>query len=239
MRLHTLGPDIVLCTDGAHTFGTDAFLLAAFSRPKPGELACDLGTGCGVVPMLWAAWGARHGQRPPKEIWGLELLPAAAELFAESVRRSRPPCPILPVCGDLREPLPEPPAGSFHLVSCNPPYFCPGTGALSRDAAARAARHEGACTLPEVCGAAARLLRFGGRFSICCRPARLPDAMQAFRDAGLEPKRLRLCAKDAQSAPGLFLLEGKKGGRPSLRLEPQWNLYQEGRMTPEFAAIYE
>ena len=38
-----------------HGFGTDAVLLAHFSRPKPGEVWADLGTGCGVIPLLWRA----------------------------------------------------------------------------------------------------------------------------------------------------------------------------------------
>lgn len=35
-----------------HRFGTDAFLLANFSNWRKKDLVCDLGTGCGIIPMI-------------------------------------------------------------------------------------------------------------------------------------------------------------------------------------------
>ena len=40
------------------------------------------------------------------------------------------------------------------------------------------------------------------------------------REAGLEPKRMRLVQQRAEKPAKLFLLEGKKGGRPGLVMEP-------------------
>ena len=37
------------------TFGTDAYLLAAFIRPQPSARAVDLGSGTGVIPLLLTA----------------------------------------------------------------------------------------------------------------------------------------------------------------------------------------
>ena len=41
-------------TDGL-TFGTDAYLLAAYVRPKRSAAAVDLGSGTGIIPLLCAA----------------------------------------------------------------------------------------------------------------------------------------------------------------------------------------
>ena len=34
-------------------FGSDALLLARFARPRPGDRALDLGSGCGIVALCW------------------------------------------------------------------------------------------------------------------------------------------------------------------------------------------
>lgn len=36
-----------------HTFGTDAVVLADFARIRRRDRALDLGTGCGIIPLLW------------------------------------------------------------------------------------------------------------------------------------------------------------------------------------------
>lgn len=227
---------VEVCTSAEHTFGTDAFLLAGFAHPKPGELACDLGTGCGIIPLIWASRTEADGV--PAGIWGVELQPNGAELFAASLERSDIPCPIHPVNADLRSWTGGEQQGRFHLVTCNPPYFAPGTGELSESDAARLARHEESCSLGDVCAAAGRLLRYGGRLAVCLRPERLADAITAFRDCRIEPKRLRFVAKNAATAPWLFLLEGKRGGKPGLRMLPQLNLYEDGAPTRELESVY-
>ena len=236
-----LSDRITVCTSSAHRFGTDAFLLADFARPRQGELVCDLGTGCGIIPLIWAM----RAKPVPAGVWGVELQPEAVALFQESVRRSQLPFSVCPVEADLRQwaqpgrALPEqPPAGMLHLVCCNPPYFAEHTGGISRAQAHRTARHEGSCTLEQVCRASFRLLRYGGRLAICLRPQRLAEAMTSFTEAGITPKRLRFVAKEADTPPWLFLLEGKKGGHPGLQVLPQLNLYRAGKPTPELEALY-
>lgn len=36
-----------------HNFGTDAVVLADFARIRRRDRALDLGTGCGIIPLLW------------------------------------------------------------------------------------------------------------------------------------------------------------------------------------------
>lgn len=223
---------ITVHTDKDHRLGTDAFLLADFCHPKEGSLCCDLGTGCGIIPLLWMK------RSRTLKAWGVDIQPEAIRLFEQSVKASSLAERVFPLCADLRQLPAGLPKGGFDLVSCNPPYKKAGGGILSQTAADQTARHETMCTLDEVCKTAAELLRFGGRLCICQRPERLADAMAAMRAHKLEPKRLRLVAKNAAGEPWLFLLEGRKGGKPFLRIEPQFNLYENGEYTAELAELY-
>ena len=62
-------PPFRLCVSREHRFGTDAFLLAGFSRPRQGEKVCDLCSGCGIIPLLWL-----RRERRPWVAYGVELL---------------------------------------------------------------------------------------------------------------------------------------------------------------------
>ena len=220
-----------ICVSHAHRFGTDAFLLAAFSRYQVRDVACDLGTGCGIIPLVME----RH--MPPRQIYGLDIQPEAIRLLEQTVAENRL-TNLTPVLGDLRTLWPDAPLEQCTLVTCNPPYKAQGAGMESAGDAARIARHELLCDISDVCGSAARLLRFGGRLCLCNRPERLCDVLCAMRSAGIEPKRLRFVAKHPDTAPWLFLVEGKKGAKPFLQVEPTPAVRQGDGMTPELEAFY-
>lgn len=220
-----------ICVSHAHRFGTDAFLLAAFSRYQVRDVACDLGTGCGIIPLVME----RH--MPPRQIYGLDIQPEAIRLLEQTVAENRL-TNLTPVLGDLRTLWPDAPLEQCTLVTCNPPYKAQGAGMESAGDAARIARHELLCDISDVCGSAARLLRFGGRLCLCNRPERLCDVLCAMRSAGIEPKRLRFVAKHPDTAPWLFLVEGKKGAKPFLQVESTLAVRQGDGMTPELEAFY-
>ena len=229
----SLGEGLSIAVSPAHKFGTDAFLLADFAQVRRGETACDLGTGCGIIPLLWMG-----GEYRPAVAYGVELQEEGAALLRETAARNGLEGRVVPVEGDLRDPKLLP-ADSCTLVTCNPPYQRADHGILSPDQSRRTARHEVACSLEEVCAAAARLLKFGGRFCPCQRPQRLPDTLEAMRRAGLEPKRLQMVHQRPDKAPWLFLCEGKKGSRPFLQVLPPLVLEDDrGLPSPQLRRIY-
>lgn len=233
-RLEELGRGLQAVVSDAHTFGADALLLADFSRAavrRPDAPLCDLGTGCGIIPLLWR----RAGLFNPVEAF--ELRPEAADM-ARRAAALNGLSDMAVHTQDLRAIGPEF-AGRFALVTCNPPYTPAGTGRPSRSPAARAARQETGCTLSDVIAAAARLLHGGGSLCLCLPPARLADLMGEMRRGGVEPKRMRLVQLDAGHAPWLTLVEGRRGGRPGLRMEPTLCMRDgQGNETAAMRQIY-
>lgn len=222
---------IYVCRSETHSFGTDAFLLAGFARHRARDKVCDLGTGCGIIPMLM------QRARAPQIVYAVDIQPDAIAQVQLGLDKSQDGLCVQPICADLRELWDGAPVGQLDLVTCNPPYNAENTGLLSSDPQKRTARHEVACTPDELCNAAAKLLNYHGRFCICCRPERLADMMCAMRAAGMEPKRLRLVSKSAESAPWLFLLEGMKGAKPFLRIEPNLIVRSGDGLTSEAAEL--
>lgn len=212
--------------------GTDSVLLADFAAGK-GARGIDLGCGSGILSLLLLA-GA-----PQLHMTGLELREEAARIARENLERNGCAGRSAVLTGDIRRVRELFSTGSFDLCVANPPYFPAGSGASAPDPARAAAREESECTLEELCAAAAYLLPTGGRFCLVHRPERLAELFGAMSAHGLEPKRLRLCCHRPDAAPNLVLAEGRRGGRPGLKIEPILFLHDvEGRETAEIRRIY-
>jgi tRNA1(Val) A37 N6-methylase TrmN6 len=229
-----LWPGVRYChAAGAFPLGTDAFALAGFAAPPPTGPVADLGCGCGVVGLLLA------GRLPGLRVTGIELDRDAAAMAAENAARNGMTDRFSVICGDLRQARTLLPMESFRYAVANPPYFPTAAGAQAPEPGRRTARSEAQCTLEDVCQAARWLVQFGGGFALVHRPERLTDLFCTLRQAGFEPKRLRLVCHRPGKAASLVLVEAKKGGKPGLRLEPDLLLHDEtGRPTAEHRRLY-
>ncbi len=230
-QFELLQAGLYVCRSEMHTFGTDAFLLTGFSQYRAKDRVCDFGTGCGIIPLLMQRIA------PPKEIFAVDIQPEAIAQLRLAIGKSERSLNIHPICADLKALWENAPLGQLDLVTCNPPYKIEGTGILSAAPEKQIARHEVACDIGDICRSAARLLKYHGRLCLCCRPERLTDVMCAMRAAGIEPKRLRLVCKSHDSAPWLFLIEGKKGAQPFLQIEPNLFMRSGEGMTDEAAQL--
>ncbi len=228
-----LSDGIKIAVSDDHTFGTDAVILSAFANIKRKDRALDLGTGCGIVPFLWL----RDEAQSP--VHCLDIQENAIEQVNASIEFNSAQDRLIPHLCDLREIEKEFSAECFTLVTMNPPYKPINTGFESLGESARIARHEVCCNIEDAVKAANFLLTYGGRFCMCHRPERLVDALSIMRKYKLEPKRLRFVSDKEGEQPFLFLVEGKKGAKPFLRVEaPLVIKNSESKFTPEMLKIY-
>ena len=194
---------------GLFPLSSDTAWLGDFLRFGGVKRALDLGCGCGALALQML------GRRPELQVTGVDILPRAAE--RTRLNGVLNGWEIDTVCGDIRELDRLFPPESFDLAAGNLPYFpagSPGSADPERDLSRRES-----CPPEELCPAAARVLRTGGRLALVYPPERLTDLLTAMRAAGLEPKRLRLVQK-REKPPCAVLLEGRKGAKPGLEIEP-------------------
>ena len=218
-----LGSEIEIFISREHRFGTDAFLLSDFAGGRHKDYVCDFCTGSGIVALL------THKNFKPAHIDAVEIQPKAHELLKLTKEKNKLDT-LTPILCDLNDYKSE---RELDLITCNPPYKISGTGAKNDEQAVSIARHEVMYTLDDVCKAAAKNLKFGGRLCLCQRPERLADIFSSMRNAGIEPKRLRTVHKNPKGAPWLVLVEGKKSAKPFMTIEPPLFVCGEGNEPSE------
>ena len=212
---------------------TDSILLADFINISQAKRGIDLGCGSGIISLLLLSRSEKLCMT------GLEINPEAADSAKANMAENGLSERAEIITGDIRQHRELFRAGSFDLVAANPPYFPENSGRMPPKSDRAAARGELQCTLRELCEAAAFLLKTGGSFSLVHRSERLSELLCTMSECGLEPKRLRLVQHRISSAPSLVLAEGRRGGKPGLKMEPTLLLADEnGLETEEYRKIY-
>ena len=214
-------------------FGMDAVLLSGFARAKEGSRVLDMGTGTGIIPILLAAkTGAAH-------LTGLEIQEESADMARRSVALNGLEKKIAIVTGDIKEAGDLFDAASFDVITCNPPYMIGQHGLVNPEDAKAVARHEILCTLEDVIGQAARLLKPGGNFFMVHRPFRLAEIMTLLCQYKLEPKRMQMVHPFVDKEPNMVLSEANRGGNPRMKVEKPLIIYREpGVYMPEIYDLY-
>ncbi len=226
--LHEVNEHIKLIqrTDGL-TFGTDAYLLSAYVRPKRAAVAVDLGSGTGIIPLLCLA------RNKAARFTAVEIQPSFCELIDRNAALNGMADRLTALSADAREIKADSVGGEVDLVTANPPYMAPNSGARNDTDEKYVARHEVCGNITDFCAAAGRLLKHGGRFYCVFRPERLADLFTGLRAAHLEPKRMTFVQATYAATPSVVLVEAVKYAAPGMTVTPPLCLWEPDPNRPE------
>lgn len=214
-------------------FGMDAVLLSGFTKVSSGELALDLGTGNGIIPILLEA------KTEGKHFTGLEIQAESADMARRSLAINELEGKIDIILGDIKEASLIFGKASFDVVTSNPPYMNNCHGLVSNDKGKAIARHEILCTLEEVVRETALVLKPGGRFYMVHRPFRLVEILNTLTAYRLEPKRMKMVHPYVDKEPNMVLIECIKGAKSRISVEAPLIVYHEQNVyTKEIYDIY-
>ena len=217
-----------------YRFSIDAVLLAAFSRPKPADRVVDLGTGCGIMPLII---GSRH---PETRIVGVEIQPDLAELARRNIEINGLQSRIAIIENDMRSLSMKAISGPVDIVICNPPYRKSRSGRINPHSQRAVARHEILMTLPDMTAAASRILAVSGRFAVIYPAERITELLLQLRASDIEPKKIQTVHSHIQDPARLVLVSGVKGGRPGAAvLEPLVIFQPDGSYSKSVQAMFD
>jgi tRNA1(Val) A37 N6-methylase TrmN6 len=227
------GYDLRMIQPGnGYRFSLDPLLLCDFAVLRAGERVIDLGTGCGVIPLVLAR------QAGDASIVGVEFQEEMAALSARNAELNGLRERVEIVCDDVLSLRWRFPVSSFDLVVANPPYRKQGSGKISPKAGRDRARHETTAGLADFLSAAKYLVKPGGRICFIYHPSRLQEFICCAAELKLALLRLRMVHGSVGAGAKMFLAELAKGRRADLTVEAPLIVYgDDGEYTAEVARM--
>lgn len=195
-----------------YRFTSDSVLLARFVRAKAGERVADFCSGSGIVGLHFFAENA-----VTEHVTLFELQPELAEMSNRTVALNGLEERFSVVNTSLQE-IPKQFTETFSLILCNPPYE--RGGFENSDKRKAICRKELFLTLKELCAAAKRCLKFGGRFALIHRADRVAEILYTLHEYQLEPKKLQFVAGKEGDKPYAVLVQATKGGKAGIEVLP-------------------
>lgn len=195
-----------------YRFTSDAVLLARFLSAKRGERVADFCAGSGVVGLHFYA-----ENRGVEHVTLFEMQSRLAELSARTVALNGLE-EVFTVENVRLQDIPARYCEAFSLILCNPPYERGGFAAA--DAEKALCKKEIALPLEDLCAAASRCLKFGGRFALIHRADRLAELVYTLHARRLEVKKIRPVCGKAGDKPYAVLVAAVKGGKPGTEFLP-------------------
>ncbi len=214
-------------------YGTDSVLLTDFAASRFFARCVDLGAGSGVIAMLLAA------RNPAAHIDCVEREHLHADICRRNIALNSLENRVKLYEADLREVHGEVGCEKYDTAVSNPPYYDRDGTLKSPDKTRNAARIDDGCTCAELCRAAFRLLKNGGRLCVVYPAARIVNLFDAMKEHRLEPKRIRCVQDSPEHTCKLILVEGIKNGGEGLIWQKPLYLHDiEGKETEEYKRIY-
>ncbi len=207
-----------------YRFSLDAVLLASHVHPKPPDRVLDLGTGCGVIPLLLAV------KNPEALFYGVEVQKELAELAVWNASHNNLGDRLKILCCDLKELNQNLIGTPVDIILSNPPYRRLDSGRINPNPQRAMARHEIMTSLPEITKAAKRLLKVSGVLAMIYPANRITDLLCHMREQDIEPKWMRLVHSFAGDPPKLVLVKGVKGAGPDVTMAPPLVVYEKEKV---------
>ena len=195
-----------------YRFSIDAVLLSQFIKIRKDERVIDLGTGCGILPLILS-----QTTKTPSFV-GVEIQKGLAECAEKNVVMNHLEDRISIVQQDFKTLKKTFPPGSFNVVLSNPPYRKVQTGRINPSMEKAIARHEIKGTLEDLISITSYLLPCKGRCYFIFPAWRTVDLLVSLRGGRLEPKRLQFVYPRRGEEAKFILTESLKASGVALQL---------------------
>ena len=223
---------MIIQNDSGYRYSIEPFLLVDFVILRPGYEVLDIGTGCGVIPVLMI------NREPDLKITGVEIQGSAATIAKKNASKNKNRIKILD--GDFLDQKLTFLKEQFDLIISNPPYRKINSGRINLDEKKAIARHELKLNLQDMLEKAKHFLKKGGHITLTYPSNRLQETLRELENQKLFPSRIRFIHGNKNAEAKIFLVDAIKGKKSDLIVDSPLYVYNRGeRYTKEMQDIYD
>jgi tRNA1Val (adenine37-N6)-methyltransferase len=220
-------------TADGYRYSIEPFLLVDFANILTGSRLLDVGTGCGIIPLLLTAGVALE------EIVAIEIQKSLYDLAVRNISRNGVSDKISLIHGNFIDPSLHAENKLFDTIISNPPYRKLNTGRTNPIHEKAIARHEISINLNSLLIRTKSLLKHGGSFVMAYPPLRLKEVQERLGFHKLFPSRIRFVHGSRNSNARIFLIESFKNRQAECVIESPLFVYNEdGSYSKEMEKIY-
>ena len=221
---------IIIQNDAGYRYSLEPFLLADFARVVPGQEILDIGTGCGIIPLLMT-----H-REPEIKVTGIEIQDSSANRAEENISKNKMKIKI--IRGDYLKW--EWASKQFDLIVSNPPYRKINSGRTNPDEGKAISRHELKLSLSTMLNKAKPILKRGGHITLAYPPIRLQETLRELDRRELYPSRVRFIHGNKTAEAKIFLVDAVKEKKSDLIIYSPLCVYnKDGSYSKEMQEIYD
>jgi len=223
---------IIIQNNSGYRYSIEPFLLADFAILRPGQEILDIGTGCGIIPLLMV------NCEPELKITGVEIQNSAVVIAKENASKNKKQIKFLN--RDFLDKELTFSTEKFDLIISNPPYHKINSGRMNLDEGKAIARHELKLNLQDMLEKAKPLLKKGGHITLAYPPIRLQETLRELQNKKLFPSRIRFIHGNKNVEAKIFLIDAIKGKKGDLIVDSPLCVYNRGgSYTREMQEIYD
>ena len=227
---NTIKDPILIQNDFGYRYSIEPFLLADFAQLLPDQKVLDIGTGCGIIPLLMVF------REPTLKVTGIEI--QDTKNAEKNVSKNKMGIKI--VHDDFLDWAQRVEFEQFDLIVSNPPYRKINSGRTNPDLGKAIARHELKLNLSSMFDKAQPILKKGGHITLAYPPIRLQETLGELESRELFPSRIRFIHGNQNAGAKIFLVDAIKEKKSDLIVDSPLYVYnKDGSYSKEMQEIYD
>ena len=206
--------------------GTDAILLGCWVEVKPADVVLDIGTGCGLLPLMLS-------QKGVAQVDAVDIDAASIEEASINFAASRWRDHLRAICADINVFQPE---QRYDLMISNPPFFNRYSKCDS-ERKSRARHNDVTLSYEALCCVVMRLLKPDGRFALVLPVNVLDEFLKNAENYGLFIQKRLNIIPIAGRRPNRVNLELGSAKPQQIQEETLTIRYADNSFTEQYKAL--